>query len=254
MDELKLDVLAVAAHPDDVELCAGGTVCKLTNAGYRVGILDLTKGELGSRGTPEGRMKEAEEASTILGLAVRENAGIHDGAIDNTEENREKIIRVIRRYRPHIALLNPLECRHPDHGNAARLAIDAMFFAGLRKIETTEDDGTPQEPWRPNHVLHYMQAIDFDPTFIVDVSDVWEQRTAALKAFRSQFHNEEYEAAADEPETFVSNPNFFRWIEARARTYGHKIGVVHGEPLLYRHGPVGVSDLMTVLSGEKLYR
>ncbi len=117
-----------------------------------------------------------------------------------------------------------------------------------------EDDGTPQEPWRPHHVLHYMQAIEFAPTFVVDVTEVWEQRIEALRAFKSQFHNPDYEAAADEPETFVSNPAFFEWIEARARTYGYKIGATYGEPLLYRHGPVGVGDLMGVLGREKPFR
>lgn len=254
MEALKLDVLAMAAHPDDVELCAGGTICMMTGAGYRVGIADFTRGELGSRGTPEGRLREAEEAAQILGLTARENLGIPDGDIANTPENRLKLIRVVRRYRPHIVLINPLECRHPDHGNAARLAIDAMFYAGLRKIETSEEDGTPQQPWRPHHVLHYMQSVNFKPTFIVDVSNAWPQRTAALQAFRSQFFNDAYEPEADEPETYVSNPAFFEWVEARARTYGYKIGATHGEPFLYRQGPVGVRDLVSVLSAEKQFR
>jgi N-acetylglucosamine malate deacetylase 1 len=249
-----MHLLALAAHPDDAELCAGGTICSLTASGYEVGVVDFTRGELGSRGTPESRMEEAAEASKVLGLAARENLGIPDGDIQNTPENRLKVIRVIRRYRPHIVLMNPLECRHPDHGNAARLAIDALFYAGLRKVETFEDDGTPQEPFRPHHVLHYMQSIDFEPTFVVDVSDVWKQRTEALLSFRSQFHNPAYEAGADEPDTFVSNPEFMKWIEARARTWGYRIGATYGEPLLYRHGPVGVGDLVNVLSGEKRFR
>jgi N-acetylglucosamine malate deacetylase 1 len=249
-----MHLLALAAHPDDVELCAGGTICSLTNRGYDVGIVDFTRGELGSRGTPEGRLQEADEAGRILGIKARENLGIADGNIENSPENREKVVRVIRRYRPHIVLINPLECRHPDHGKAAQLAIDAMFAAGLRKVETFEGDGTPQEPHRPHHVLHYMQAIDFNATFVVDVSDVWEQRTAALKAFRSQFHNPDYQPADDEPDTFVSNPAFFEWIESRARTYGYRIGATYGEPLLYRHGPVGVQDLVSMLSSEKRFR
>jgi LmbE family N-acetylglucosaminyl deacetylase len=197
-----LDVLALAAHPDDVELCAGGTVCRLTAAGHRVGVVDFTRGELGSRGTPEGRM----------------------------------------------------ECRHPDHGAAARLSIDAMYYAGLRMVETTGPDGHPQQPWRPAHVLHYMQAIEFDPTFVVDVSDVWDQRIEALQAFQSQFFNPDYDPGQDEPETFISNPTFFEWIEGRARTYGYKVGATFGEPLLYRHGPVGVDDLMSVLQKDQPYR
>lgn len=253
MPEL-LDVLALAAHPDDIELCVGGTVCTLTRAGHRVGIVDFTRGELGSRGTPELRLQEAETAAAVLGLSVRENLGLPDGNIENSKANQRAVIRVIRRYRPRVVLINALACRHPDHGAAARLAIDALYYAGLRKIATTEDDGAPQEPWRPHHVLHYMQAVPFDPTFVVDVSDVWEQRTEALQAFASQFYNPDYDPQADEPETFISNPEFFAWVEARARTYGFQIGVTYGEPLLYRHGPVGVRDLMGVLQQEKRFR
>jgi len=248
-----LDVLALAAHPDDVELCAGGTMCVLARDGYQTGIVDFTCGELGSRGTPEGRMEEAQAAAEILGLTTRDNLGLPDGDIQNTAANRKKLIRLVRRYRPHIALINALKVRHPDHGDAARLSIDALFYSGLAKLETFEDDGTPQEPWRPNHVLHYMQAIEFEPTFVVDVSDVWEQRIAALQAFKSQFFNPDY-SDDDEPQTFVSNPDFFKWVEARARVYGYRAGATYGEPLLYRHGPVGVGDLMGVLGGEKRFR
>ena len=250
----RLDVLALAAHPDDVELCAGGTMCALARQGYQLGIVDFTRGELGSRGTPEGRLQEAQEAAKIMGLAARENLGLPDGDIQNTKPNQLKLIRMVRRYRPHIVLVNPLECRHPDHGAAARLAVDALYYSGLRKLETTEGEGTPQEPWRPHHVLHYMQTLPFEPTFVVDVSDVWEQRIKALQAFKSQFFNPDYEPAADEPDTFVSNPDFFQWIEARARAYGYKVGATYGEPFLYRHGPVGVSDLVSVLTREKPFR
>ncbi len=254
MPEPALDVLALAAHPDDVELCAGGTMCVLARDGHRTGVVDFTRGELGSRGTPEGRMEEATAAAEILGLAARDNLGLPDGDIRNTPSNREKIVRLVRRYRPPIVLVNAPEDRHPDHGDAARLALDALFYGGLRKLETFEDDGTPQEPWRPSHVLHYMQSIPFEPTFVVDVSDVWEQRTAALRAFKSQFFNPDYEPEAGEPETFISNPAFFRWVEARARDWGYRIGATFGEPLLYRHGPVGVGDLVAVLGAEKRFR
>ena len=253
-DYPRLDVLALAAHPDDIELCCGGTMCVLARDGYATGIVDFTRGELGSRGTPEGRMEEAAAAAEILGLAARDNLGLPDGDIQNTAENRERVVRLVRRYRPHIALVGALDVRHPDHGDATRLSIDALFYSGLRKVETFEDDGSPQEPWRPNHVLHYMQAVEFEPTFVVDVTDVWEQRMAALQAFRSQFFHPDYEAEGEEPETFISNPDFFEWVEARARTYGYRAGATFGEPLLYRHGPVGVSDLMGVLSGEKRFR
>ena len=249
-----LDVLALAAHPDDVELCAGGTMCLLAQQGYNVGIVDFTKGQLGSRGTPEKRMQEAERASEIIGLAARENLGMMDGSIQNTRESQRKIIEVVRWYRPKIVLINSEEARHPDHEDAAELSTDALYYSGLKKIETTGPDGTPQEPWRPHHVLHYMQAVSFEPTLVVDVTDVWDRRLEALQAFESQFHNPDYEAGADEPETYVSNPEFFEWVKARARTYGYRVGATYGEPLRYRQGPFGVTDLPATLSNEKEFR
>ena len=253
-DSSSLDVLALAAHPDDVELCAGGTMCLLAQQGYDVGIVDFTKGQLGSRGTPEQRMEEAERASEIIGLAARENLGMMDGNIQNDEASQRAVIEVVRRYRPSIVLINPPECRHPDHGDAAELSTDALYYSGLQEIETTGPDGATQEPWRPHHVLHYMQAVSFEPTLVVDVTDVWEQRLDALQAFESQFHNPDYDADSDEPQTFVSNPEFFEWVKARARTYGYTVGATYGEPFRYRHGPFGVTDLPAVLSKEKEFR
>lgn len=229
-------------------------MCLLAQQGYATGIVDFTRGELGSRGTPDGREQEAERAAAIMGLRVRHNLGLPDGNIANTKAHQRLLIQHIRRYRPHIVLINAEECRHPDHCAAAELAIDALYYSGLRKLETTDADGTPQEPWRPHHVLHYMQSVPFDPTLVVDVSAVWEQRIEALQAFESQFFNPEYDADADEPETFVSNPAFFQWIEARARTYGYTVGATYGEPFRYRGGPLGVGDLVDVLDREKPYR
>jgi len=248
-----LDVLALAAHPDDVELCAGGTMCLLADQGYTTGVVDFTRGELGTRGTPEGRMNEAAAAAEILGLSARENLGIPDGDIQNTKENQRKVIRAVRRYRPHIVLTTAEKVRHPDHGAATQLSVDALFYSGLAKVETFEDDGTPQEPWRPHHVLHYMQALDFEPTFVVDVSSVWERRMRALLAYESQFHQPGAEGD-DGPQTYISNPGFLAWVEARARVYGYRIGADFGEPFLYRHGPVGVDDLMTVLQRGRPFR
>ena len=247
-----LDVLAFAAHPDDVELCAGGTMCVLAQQGYRTGIVDLTRGELGTRGTPEGRLAESADAAAVLGLVARENLGLADGDLPNTKANQAAVAAAVRRYRPRVVLLNAPDDRHPDHGAAARLVGEALFFAGLAKVETVGPDGAPQAPWRPAHALHYMQSLPFEPTFVVDVTDVWAQRIAALRAFRSQFHHPDYDG--DEPETFVSNPAFFDWIEARARTYGYRIGATYGEPLLYRHGPVGVTDLVRVLDRTPTFR
>lgn len=254
MADQKLDVLALAAHPDDVELCAGGTMALLARQGYRTGIVDFTRGEMGSRGTPEGRLEEAAAAAEILGLEARHNLGLPDGDIANTGANRKALIQLVRRYRPDIVLINAPECRHPDHCAAAKLATDALYYSGLRKLETSGEDGAQQEPWRPHHVLHYMQAVPFEPTLVVDVTDVWDTRIAALQAFASQFYNPDYDAKADEPETYVSNKGFFEWIEARARTYGYRIGATYGEPFLYRHGPLGTGDLVQMLQRRRSFR
>ena len=258
-DRQPLDVLALAAHPDDVELCAGGTMCLLADQGYRTGVVDFTRGELGTRGTPEGRMEEAAAAAEVMGLAARENLGIPDGDIQNTKDNQRRVIRAVRRWRPTVVLVTAERVRHPDHGAATALAVDAMFYAGLTKVETFEDDGAAQQPWRPHHVLHYLQALDAEPTFVVDVTSVWERRTQALLAYKSQFYQgdadgSEADGSDDGPETYISNPRFLAWVEARARTFGYRIGADYGEPFVYRHGPVGVDDLVAVLGREKPFR
>jgi bacillithiol biosynthesis deacetylase BshB1 len=249
MADASLDVLAFAAHPDDVEFFAGGTVALLVSQGHRVGIADLTRGELGSRGSAEIRGREAAESAAILGIHARVNLGLPDGDIRNTLENRVEVARVLRTFRPRILLVPAPDCRHPDHPAAARLVTEAVFPAGLRRIETPAD-GEPLEPWRPHHVLHYMQSIPFEPTLVVDVTPVWETRVRALRAFASQVHHADYAASPGEPETFISNPAFLDWIEARARTYGYRIGATYGEPLLYRHGPIGVTDLVRCLERD----
>lgn len=251
---MPLDVLAFAAHPDDVELSAGGTMCLLAQQGYKTGIVDLSRGELGSRGTPAMRLEESKAASKILGISARERLDIPDGDLANTKANQLKVLRTIRKHKPHIILLNAPFDRHPDHGNAAQLVLDAAFYAGLRMVETKEEDGTPQDPWRPDHALHYMQTTPFEPTLIVDVSDVWEQRMEAMQAFKSQFFNPEYKPKADEPQTFISNPDFFSWIEARAQTLGHMIGAKYGEAFLYPQGPIAVSDLMQTFARKKAFK
>ena len=249
-----LDVLAFAAHPDDVELCAGGTMCLLAKQGYQTGIVDFSKGELGSRGTPALRMEEAADAGKILGTSARVNLGIPDGNIENSKANQLLVIETIRRFRPHIVLLNPDIDRHPDHGAAASLVKSALFYAGLRKVETRGPDGNLQEPWRPDHALQYMQSTPFEPTLIVDVSEVWQERMDAMQAFKSQFFNPDYKAKADEPQTFISNPDYFKWIEARARTYGYMIGAKYGEPFVYPQGPIGVTDLLQTLDRKKEFK
>lgn len=251
----KFDVLAFGSHPDDVELGCGGTVASLVDAGYHVGIVDLTRGELGSRGTPDMREQEASEAASILGIDRRVNLGIADGNIKNSRKNRLKVIAELRATRPDILLIPAPECRHPDHPDGARLVADAAFQSGLSMIETLDPTGTALEPWRPAHILHYMQSIPFEPSLVVDVSGFWEKRNEAVRAFGSQFHTGSAEGTAtDEPETFVSNPAFMEWYDARARTYGYRIGATFGEPFLYRHGPIGTDDLAGMLKKEKPFR
>ena len=253
-DRAQLDVLAFGAHPDDVELSAGGTVCVLVDKGYRVGIVDLTRGELGSRGSADLREKEAAASSKILGVVNRDNLRIPDGNIENSPENRLKVIRSLRQWRPNMLLITAPECRHPDHGNATRLITESVFYSGLVKLEVEDSDGNSLAPWRPAHVLHFMQAIEFEPTLVVDVTDVWERRIKALKAFESQFHNPAYDAENDEPETFISNPGFMKLVEARAIAYGYRVGAAFGEPFLYRHGPIGTNDPIAMLQKDTPYR
>lgn len=249
-----VDVLAFGAHPDDVELWCGGTVCSLTQSGYAVGIVDLTRGELGSRGSAVLRQQEAEAASRVMSIASRSNLGIPDGNIENSVENRTRVIRAIRDFRPGILLVGSPVCRHPDHAAATELVTSAAFYAGLGKIETRNAAGEQQEPYRPDHILHYMQALPFEPTFVVDVSHVWETRMDAIRAYGSQFFNPDYVAGEGEPETYVSTDAFLQWIEARARSLGYPIGASFGEGLLYRNGPVGVSDLMTALARRRPHK
>jgi bacillithiol biosynthesis deacetylase BshB1 len=186
-----------------------------------------------------------------MGLAAREHLDIPDGCIENSKSNQIALIHCIRRHRPHIVLINAPIDRHPDHADAATLTKAALFYAGLVKIETKEPDGSPQEPWRPDHVLHYMQTTPFEPSFVVNVTDVWEQRIQTMQAFKSQFYNPDYES--EEPETFISNHDFFKFIEARARVFGQQIGATYGEAFLYPQGPLGVGDLVATLSRKRAF-
>lgn len=242
-----LDVLGVAAHPDDVELNAGGLLCLLAKAGYRTGILDLTRGELGSRGTPDERAREAAAAARILGLSFRENLGIPDGDIALTLENRLRLVEVLRRTRPRMVLVHPMVCRHPDHTRAARLTIEACYTSGLERVRTGKDRQIT--PWRPRHVLHYAEVLPMEPTFVVDVTNTWEQRMRAVRAFATQFHDPEHVG----PETFISDPAFLRWVEARAVTLGFSIGAEYGEAFRYR-GTLGVLDPTLLFAGRRPHR
>lgn len=235
----KLDILAFAAHPDDTELCCGGTLAKLVKQGKKVGVVDLTKGEMGSRGTPEQRMEESANAAEIIGLAVRENLGLPDTKLSNNRDNQKKLIRKIRRYRPHVCLVGAPADRHPDHGYGTRLALDALYYSGLTKIETVDDDGKPQKKWRPSHILHYMQDRPFQPDLVFDITDTFEAKKEAILAFETQFNVTD---PGDEPETYISSQEFFENIEARARHYGHLIGAKYGEPFKYHNGPLPLAS------------
>ena len=234
---MELDILAIGAHPDDIELSCSGTVAKSAEAGYSVGLLDLTEGELGTRGTVEIRSREARRAALILGVRVRENLRLPDGDIQVNPKNIRQLIQVLRHYRPKILLIPYSEERHPDHEHAHRLCREAWFYAGLRKIPT-KFRGKSQSPWRAHAVFQYMQWREFTPTFVVDISDVYAKREKAILAFTSQFYN----PALKEPQTMLSQKSFLDLLEARARLFGEKIGARYGEPF-YSHDLIGVNDL-----------
>ena len=222
--EEKLDVLFFGSHPDDIELACGGTVAKLVNSGRKVGIIDLTEAELSSRGNPELRQKETDDASKILGISVRENLKLKDGNILNNEDSRDKVISVIRKHTPKIVFAPyPLD-RHPDHINASNLIREASFYSGLKKI----DNGQPHH--RPEKVLYYQQAYEIPAIMIMDISDTFEKKIEAIRAYGSQFYNPDYQGSDSEPATLISSELFLKEIEARARHYGFKIGREFGEP------------------------
>ncbi len=241
---MELDLLAVGAHPDDAEICCGGTLATAVKAGYKAGIIDLTEGELSTRGTPAIRKKEAREAAKILGC-VRENAHIPDGAIDTSRPNRMKLIRLFRKYRPKILLIPHFTERHPDHVQAHHLCREAWFYSGLRKIQTSLN-GVKQRPWRPHYYFNYLQWQEFTPSFAVDISDVHELRLRAIKAHMSQVHDPGSKA----PGTVLSQIDFLEMLEARARHYGYRIGTKYAEPF-YSVQLVGVGDLfgLTLFKG-----
>ncbi len=224
---IKLDVLAIGVHPDDVELGCSGTFLNEIKAGKRAGIIDLTQGELGTRGTVETRYEEAAQAAMIMGAMLRDNLKMRDGFFKNDEEHQIKLIQAIRKYQPEIILGNILHDRHPDHGRAGHLISDACFLSGLAKIETKDADGVRQEKWRPKYFLQYMQDWYHEPDIIIDISDVFDQKMKAIEAYSSQFYNS---GSGDSgPQTYISTPGFLESIIARARMLGKKIGVKYAE-------------------------
>ena len=221
---MKLDILAFGAHPDDVELGAGGTIAKEVSLGKKVGIVDLTQGELGTRGSAELRFIEAAKSKEILGVAVRENLGFADGFFINDKEHQLEVIKMIRKYKPDIVLCNAIEDRHIDHPKGSRLVSEACFLSGLMKIETSLD-GVLQEKWRPRRVFHYIQWKDVKPDFVVDISSFITNKIDSVMAYSSQF----YDPTSDEPETPITSKNFTDSVEYRARDLGRLINVDYAE-------------------------
>ncbi len=238
---MKLDTLVIMAHPDDAELSSGATIAKQVSQGKKVGIIDLTQGEMGTRGTPELRMQEANEAARILGASVRENLKLPDVYFTDSEPYQIEVVKAIRKYRPEMVIGNAVTDRHPDHGKGAALIKSAVFMAGLRKIET-KVEGTLQQAWRPKAVYHAIQSQYIVPDIIVDVTGYWDQKIEAIKAFKSQFHDPN----STEPATYISSPEFLKMIEARGKEHGHAIQVEYGEGFtVNRH--MGVNDLFDLI-------
>ena len=220
---MKLDVLAFGAHPDDVELSCSGTLLKLKEEGSKIGVVDLTMGELGTRGTLDTRKKESDASSKILNIDVRENLDLGDGWFENNQENKLKVIQAIRKYQPTIIFANAIDDRHPDHPRAAKLLNEAFFLSGLKKIET-QDNGITQDIWRPKHLFHYIQYRYIKPDFVVDVTPYYETKMKAILSFKSQFYE-----PAKESDTLISSKKFLDFIKGRSHEMGSSIQVEHGE-------------------------
>lgn len=220
---MKLDVLAFGAHPDDVELSCSGTLLKLKEEGSKIGVVDLTMGELGTRGTVDTRKKESNASSKILNIDVRENLDLGDGWFENNQENKLKVIQAIRKYQPTIIFANAIDDRHPDHPRAAKLLNEAFFLSGLKKIET-QDNGITQDIWRPKHLFHYIQYRYIKPDFVVDVTPYYETKMKAILSFKSQFYE-----PGKESDTLISSKKFLDFIKGRSHEMGSSIQVEHGE-------------------------
>jgi N-acetylglucosamine malate deacetylase 1 len=234
---MKLDILAIGVHPDDVELSCSGTLLKHISMGKTCGIVDLTSGELGTRGSGPLRLKEASAAAAVLGIKVRDNLGMADGFFKNDKEHQLMIIKKIREYQPEIVLCNAVSDRHPDHGRSAQLVSEACFYSGLRRIET-ELNGKKQDAWRPKSVYHYIQDRYLKPDFVVDVTPFVEKKMEAIKAFSSQFYNPD----SNEPESPISVKNFFDVVLGKMSMYGREAGYDYAEGFIAER-TIGVKDL-----------
>ena len=243
---MQLDLLAFAAHPDDVELACAGTMLLAKKSGKRTGIVDLTRGELSTRGTLESRAKETEAASKIMQLDYRTNLEVPDGNIELSQDNLRLVIRELRRLKPQVVLAPSPKERHPDHEAAAELVHRAIFYAGLSKYETRDEQGNVQEPHRPLLDLYFMQTYTFEPRIVIDVSEVFEDRMNTMEAFGSQFFGSVVRDKS-EKETFLSQAHFFDWLRARAGYFGMMIGAQYGEPF-WSHEPLGTKDLFSLVT------
>ena len=244
---MKVDILAIGVHPDDVELGCSGTIINEIRNRKTVGIVDLTQGELGTRGTIETRYQESANAAMIMGVKARENLKMRDGFFENNEEHKLRLIAAIRKYQPAIIIGNVLHDRHPDHGRAGQLIAECSFLAGLSKIQTKDEGGKEQARWRPSYVLHYIQDWYHEPDLLVDVSDVFEQRMESVKAYTTQFHSGSDNG--DEPQTYISTPDFLESVIARARMLGKRIGVKYAEGFITEK-KIGISSLDALLLNE----
>ena len=237
---MKLDILAFGAHPDDVEISCGATLLKYTKEGKSIGIIDLTKGELGTRGSIEKRYEEANKAAVFLGLKIRENLNMGDGFISHSKENKLKIIECIRKYQPELILANSVHDRHPDHAKGAKLVAEASYHSGLRKIET-KMDGILQEAFRPKMLLHYVQDYYLTPDVILDVSETGKEKIKLIKCYDSQF----FDPSSKEPKTPISGEEFFDYLEGRMLSLGRELGVKYGEAYTIDR-TLGVKDLFSL--------
>lgn len=235
---MKINVLAIGAHPDDVELGASGTLLSMKEQGYSIGIIDMTRGELGTRGSAELRTEEAERSAKILKLDARENLDLSDGFFEENEASLLKLVYAIRKYQPDVVLANAMHDRHPDHGRAGKLISRACFLSGLIKIKTL-NEGVEQAKWRPKAVYHYMQDMNLKADFVVDVTAHWKTKMESILAFSSQF----YDPSSQEPESPISSKAFMDFLEGRARDIGRNIGVEFGEAFTVDR-PIGVKNIM----------
>lgn len=239
---MKLDILAFGAHPDDVEISAGGTLAYQSSLGHSCGIIDLTKGDLGTRGTPEIRMKEAADAGEILGVKTRENLGFKDGFFLNDSDHQMEIIKMIRKYQPEILISNAPTDRHPDHGKGSELVKIASFLSGLRRIET-KLNGEIQQPYRPRLILQYIQFQNLSPQIILNIGDKMDVKMKSIMAYKSQF----YDPNSNEPKTVISSENFMESLRYRSRDMGRLIGVDYAEGFLSPQD-IGTDDIMNLYS------